>query len=111
MRCRSPAARGLIPRRLRVRQVGRSLTAAALAAALVMTPFLFGYVVGHHDATGHPRTALEALLANTPLGDPVEDPPPAASRSPELDQTFKPFWEAWDRVNDEYVDGSVLEAD
>ena len=94
-----------------MRHVARSLTVSVLAAALVLTPFVFGYVVGHHDAVGRPRTPVEALLANMHVVESVEDSPPAASRSPELDQTFKPFWEAWDRVNDEYVDGSAVESD
>jgi len=94
-----------------VRHAARSLSAAVLAAALVITPFVFGYVVGHHDAVGRPQTAIEALLASAHLIEPTEEAPPAASRSPELDQTFKPFWEAWDRVNDEYYDDGALDAE
>jgi len=94
-----------------VRQAARSLAATGLAALLVAFPFLFGYVVGHHDGSGRPRTAVETLLATVHLIQPADEQPPAASRSPELDQTFKPFWEAWDRVSDEYVDGTVLEPD
>lgn len=94
-----------------MRQMARSLTAAVLAAVLVITPFVFGYVVGHHDGLSRPRTAIESLLASAHLIEPPEDTPPAASRSPELDQTFKPFWEAWDRVSDEYYDSSAVDAD
>jgi carboxyl-terminal processing protease len=91
-----------------VRQAVRSFSVAAFAALLILAPFLFGYVVGHRDGTGRPQTAIESLLAETHLIDPADEAPPAASRSPELDQTFKPFWEAWDRVTDEYYDGSVV---
>ena len=94
-----------------MRQAARSLVVAALATALVTAPFLFGYVVGHHDAAADARTPLESVLAEAHVIEPPEETPPAASRSPELDQTFKPFWEAWDRVNGEYVDGAALDTD
>ena len=94
-----------------MRQAIRSVAVTALAAILIIAPFAFGYVVGHRDGAGRPRTVIESLLAAAHVIEPAEDTPPAASRSPELDQTFKPFWEAWDHVNDEYYDGGVLDPD
>jgi len=94
-----------------VRRALRSLAVLLTAALLVATPFGLGYVVGHRDGVGPPRTAIESWLARADLVQPAVEPPPGSSHSPELDQTFKPFWEAWDYVNAEYFDLDVVNAE
>ena len=94
-----------------MRRALRLLAVLLTAVLLIATPFGLGYVVGHRDGVGPPLTTIESWLARADLVRPAVEPPPGSSRSPELDQTFKPFWEAWDYVNVEFYEPDVVNAE
>jgi carboxyl-terminal processing protease len=78
---------------------------------LITALFGSGYIIGHRDHARSTHTVIEPLLASVELVEPAVEMPPGSSHSPEIDQTFKPFWEAWDYVYTEYYDADALNAE
>ncbi len=100
----------------------RSLTVSAVARvitgtvvlfamlALLVGPFLLGYVVGQRDGIGYIQTPLRGWLGRVGLAQPAPETPSVVAPSPELDTLFKPFWETWGYVNREYYDEASIDA-
>ncbi|MBM2809519.1 MAG: carboxyl-terminal protease [Chloroflexi bacterium] len=92
-----------------MRRIFIPLSAFGSTLLLLAAPFLVGYVVGHADGAGASRTPIEWFLRRVNLAPTSRPLPFATSPTADLDETFKPFWEAWDYVNREYYDDSALE--
>jgi carboxyl-terminal processing protease len=87
-----------------------SLVVVFTSASLVFTPFVLGYVVGHTQAgSDSPRTLLESLLEQVRLLQPAPERPPLPVPSPDLEETFRPFWEVWSYVNKDFYQESRVE--
>lgn len=85
-----------------------SLPLLALVALLLVAPFAFGYAVGYGEGGGSPRTNVGRWLARVGLIDLAPERAPVPGPSPELDTLFKPFWEAWGYVNQEfYIESGI----
>ena len=86
----------------------RSFPILILASVLLLAPFVLGYGVGYGEGSGAPRSNLGRWLAQIGVIEPSNDRGPVPGPSPELDELFKPFWEAWGYVSQEfYVESGV----
>lgn len=82
----------------------RSVLAGALAAALlslVSTSLIGGYFAGNAEALEAPRASLEGLLERVGLVPGVRAPVVAPA---EVEELFRPFWEAWNYIGKEFYD-------
>jgi len=83
----------------------RGALIGSLAVILLLGSFSGGFLVGHFLPF---QSGSQPLLSGT-----VEPPPPTVSPGQQsttpkdLESLFKPFWEAWNIVHDEYVDQPV----
>jgi len=80
-----------------------------LSALLLIGSFSGGFVAGHFTQVG----ALSNLpfLAGSPLLRPLVTPVGSSEATPdELEMLFKPFWETWSLVHQQYVDQPVDDA-
>jgi carboxyl-terminal processing protease len=75
-----------------------------------MAVFSSGYIVGRSEAFGTPVTPIRDWLVLTRVLGPAPERFESATPSPELEATFKPFWEAWGYVNREYYDEAALDS-
>ena len=76
-----------------------------LSGTLLVTTFAGGVVVGHFAQ----YSSLSALINNSDLRNLTIDLPAGSTEATpqDLDQLFKPFWEAWELVHKDYVDQPV----
>lgn len=76
-----------------------------LSGTLLLTTFAGGVVVGHFAQ----YSSLSALINNTDLRNLTIDIPAGSTEATpqDLNQLFKPFWEAWELVHKDYVDQPV----
>jgi len=80
------------------------------AVALLVGPFVLGYVVGQHDGVGRIQTPLRAWLGRIGMSQYGAEAAPVVAPSPELDSLFKPFWETWGYVNREFYDEDSIDS-
>jgi carboxyl-terminal processing protease len=76
-----------------------------VAIVMLLGSFSGGFLVGHflpsQAGSGQP------LFAGAPEVAPTVSPPQQTATPDELDTLFKPFWEAWNIVHEDYVDQPV----
>lgn len=77
----------------------RALLSLGLVVLVSTTVFAGGFVIGHLDAE---RGRALPQLTLPPIASEQNDGTPA-----DLKVTFKPFWEAWNLVHQDYVDQPV----
>jgi carboxyl-terminal processing protease len=83
-----------------VRKIGIFIVAILLLGGTFSAGFIVGWVI--------PHSQVQAAAAALPSVDnllPAQTDQPADQQS--LDELFKPFWEAWNIVHDQYVDQPV----
>jgi carboxyl-terminal processing protease len=80
----------------------RTLLTLLLVALTGTAIFVGGFVAGHYTATPLADLPLVPGLADVSGGSPNQGGTP-----PDLADTFRPFWDAWDLVHDEFVDQPV----
>src|SRR5262245_7233223 len=78
----------------------RALLSLGLVVLVSATVFAGGFVIGHLDAER--GRALPQLTVPPIVSDHNDDETPA-----DLSVTFKPFWEAWNLVHQDYVEQPV----
>jgi carboxyl-terminal processing protease len=78
--------------------------------ALLVGPFVLGYVVGQRDGAGYIHTPIRTLLGRIGIAQPGASGAPVLAPSPELDAVFKPFWETWGYVNQEFYNEDSVDA-
>ncbi len=78
--------------------------------AMLVGPFMLGYVIGQRDGVGYIQTPLRGWLGRIGIAQPSAEAPPVVAPSPELDALFKPFWETWGYVNREFYDEDAVDA-
>ncbi|MEA2640445.1 MAG: carboxyl-terminal processing protease [Chloroflexota bacterium] len=92
-----------------MRPFARVAPIVVVVCALFLLPFGLGYVVGQHDAAGQPNTPIESWLTRLHLLPLPAERAIASAPSKELDDLFKPFWEAWSYVDSEFYTQSALD--
>jgi carboxyl-terminal processing protease len=86
-----------------VSKVLQIILGVALALVLLAGSFSGGFIAGHLLDFGSPRSAGPAPVASAPtLAPSVQNASPA-----DLQNLFKPFWEAWQIIHTQYVDQPV----
>jgi len=84
-------------------KVTRGVLIGGVAVIMLLGSFSGGFLVGHFMPAGLPFTPQELPATPPPTVSPEQQ-----STTPEGLQTlFKPFWEAWNIVHDQYVDQPV----
>ena len=84
-------------------KVLQTILIGLLAVVLIAIGFSGGFVVGHMLPFGN-------FLSGSPLplaGSPTLSPDSQAATPQNLQTLFKPFWEAWQIIHDQYVDQPV----
>lgn len=86
-----------------------SIVAGVLAAifALVTVSFASGYVASRAEVLSGPRAKIASLFQHVGLFDAALAA--AISPTPELEELFRPFWEAWDLISREFYDETAVE--
>lgn len=87
----------------------RSVLAAILVAlgAFVATASGLGFVASRAEAVEAPWAPLEAWLSRVGLISP--SPPRTAAPPENVEELFRPFWEAWDVIQQEFYDESAID--
>lgn len=83
----------------------RTLLTLMLVIITGAAVFVGGFVAGHYTAT-----PLADLPGPVDLVDLASSPPGQGGTPSALEDTFAPFWEAWDIVHEEYVDQPLDDA-
>ncbi len=88
-----------------------SIVVGVLAAlfALVSVSFVSGYVVSRAEVLNGPRAKIASVLQHIGLFDAAFAA--ASSPPPEVEELFRPFWEAWDLLGKEFYDESQIDGD
>jgi carboxyl-terminal processing protease len=96
-------------REIRLLRALRGLALSWATTAVLLAIFVGGYVVGHGDAVGPPRTLLSSWLTQVGLLSSASARGPVPAPSEELEGVFQPFWEAWGYVTRDYYSAEKVE--
>lgn len=82
----------------------RGALVGVLAVIMLLGSFSGGFLAGHFLPFG---SGSQPVLTETFEPPPTESPEQQASTPDDLQTFFKPFWEAWNIVHEQYVDQPV----
>ena len=85
----------------------RGALLGAVVVIMLLGSFSGGFLVGHFVPIGDGTAPSMPFVNNEETPDLTVSPEQEASTPDELDTLFKPFWEAWNIVHEEYVDQPV----
>jgi carboxyl-terminal processing protease len=92
-----------VPQEVSVNKILKIILIGLLAVVLLAIGFSGGFVAGHMLSLGN-------FLSGSSLpnpGSPTVSPASQAATPQNLQTLFKPFWEAWQIIHDQYVDQPV----